>query len=320
MDSITKTLLLAQRTADATLAEAREEAEGIRKRGLRAGGEHPRRGQGAGEPDHHRGRAGGAAHRRDHPFAGGRGGGGARGTASALSDDVDALSGPHHVPAGAAGLAVVAAQPGALEQPDGLQDAPTPALSRVAGRPAGPPALVPPTEPGALPEPPPTEFMTEPGAQDGRAPCRPTRPTLASRAAGRGRARRTRSPRRSRRSTRPSRRRGRSSTRARRATTAGSADASHGALTHGRPDRSPWRRKPAGSLAGPMAYPTVDPQPSFPALEAEVLAFWEGDKTFPASVEQRARRRRGRQRVRLLRRPALRQRPARTTATCSPAS
>ena len=36
-----------------------------------------------------------------------------------------------------------------------------------------------------------------------------------------------------------------------------------------------------------MAYPSVDPQPSFPALEAEVLAFWEGDKTFPASVEQR---------------------------------
>ncbi len=36
-----------------------------------------------------------------------------------------------------------------------------------------------------------------------------------------------------------------------------------------------------------MAYPTVDPQPSFPALEAEVLAFWEGDKTFPASIDAR---------------------------------
>jgi isoleucyl-tRNA synthetase len=36
-----------------------------------------------------------------------------------------------------------------------------------------------------------------------------------------------------------------------------------------------------------MPYPSVDPQPSFPAVEAEVLAFWEGDKTFPASVEQR---------------------------------
>ena len=37
-----------------------------------------------------------------------------------------------------------------------------------------------------------------------------------------------------------------------------------------------------------MAYPTVDPQPSFPALEAEVLAFWEGDKTFPASIDARS--------------------------------
>ena len=31
MDSITKTLVMAQRTADATLADAREEADGIRK-------------------------------------------------------------------------------------------------------------------------------------------------------------------------------------------------------------------------------------------------------------------------------------------------
>ncbi len=36
-----------------------------------------------------------------------------------------------------------------------------------------------------------------------------------------------------------------------------------------------------------MAYPAVDPQPSFPALEERVLAFWEGDKTFAASVEAR---------------------------------
>ena len=36
-----------------------------------------------------------------------------------------------------------------------------------------------------------------------------------------------------------------------------------------------------------MAYPNVDPQPSFPSVEAEVLAFWEGDKTFAASVEAR---------------------------------
>ncbi len=36
-----------------------------------------------------------------------------------------------------------------------------------------------------------------------------------------------------------------------------------------------------------MTYPTVQPQPSFPALEREVLAFWDGDRTFEASVEQR---------------------------------
>jgi isoleucyl-tRNA synthetase len=36
-----------------------------------------------------------------------------------------------------------------------------------------------------------------------------------------------------------------------------------------------------------MAYPSVDPQSSFPALESEILAFWEGDKTFEASVEAR---------------------------------
>jgi isoleucyl-tRNA synthetase len=36
-----------------------------------------------------------------------------------------------------------------------------------------------------------------------------------------------------------------------------------------------------------MAYPSVEPQPSFPALEEEILAFWEGDKTFQASVEAR---------------------------------
>jgi isoleucyl-tRNA synthetase len=36
-----------------------------------------------------------------------------------------------------------------------------------------------------------------------------------------------------------------------------------------------------------VAYPAVDPQPSFPDLEEQVLAFWEGDKTFAASVEAR---------------------------------
>ena len=36
-----------------------------------------------------------------------------------------------------------------------------------------------------------------------------------------------------------------------------------------------------------MTYPTVQPQPSFPSVEREVLAFWEGDRTFEASVEAR---------------------------------
>ncbi len=36
-----------------------------------------------------------------------------------------------------------------------------------------------------------------------------------------------------------------------------------------------------------MVYPNVDPQPDLPALESEVLAFWEGDHTFVESVEQR---------------------------------
>lgn len=36
-----------------------------------------------------------------------------------------------------------------------------------------------------------------------------------------------------------------------------------------------------------MSYPIVPPQPSFPALEQEVLASWEADSTFVASVEAR---------------------------------
>jgi len=37
-----------------------------------------------------------------------------------------------------------------------------------------------------------------------------------------------------------------------------------------------------------MAYPTVPPHPSFPALEREVLARWEADDTFAASVQARS--------------------------------
>ena len=36
-----------------------------------------------------------------------------------------------------------------------------------------------------------------------------------------------------------------------------------------------------------MSYPNVDPQPDFPALERDILARWEADGTFEASVEQR---------------------------------
>ena len=38
-----------------------------------------------------------------------------------------------------------------------------------------------------------------------------------------------------------------------------------------------------------MTYPHVDPQPQFPQLETEVLAFWDADHTFEASIEQRPR-------------------------------
>ncbi|MFN6119722.1 MAG: isoleucine--tRNA ligase [Actinomycetes bacterium] len=34
-------------------------------------------------------------------------------------------------------------------------------------------------------------------------------------------------------------------------------------------------------------YPDVEPQPAVPALEREILSFWEGDHTFVASVDQR---------------------------------
>ena len=37
-----------------------------------------------------------------------------------------------------------------------------------------------------------------------------------------------------------------------------------------------------------MSYPDVDPQPSFPAVETEILGFWDADDTFRASLERRA--------------------------------
>ena len=35
-----------------------------------------------------------------------------------------------------------------------------------------------------------------------------------------------------------------------------------------------------------MTYPSVEPQPQFPALESETLAYWANDKTFEASIAQ----------------------------------
>ena len=54
----------------------------------------------------------------------------------------------------------------------------------------------------------------------------------------------------------------------------------------------------------------VPSSPRFPAIEEAVLAYWEADDTFQASVDQREAGRGRRQRVRLLRRAAVRQRAA----------
>ena len=54
----------------------------------------------------------------------------------------------------------------------------------------------------------------------------------------------------------------------------------------------------------------VPASPSLPSLEREVLDYWAGDRTFQASVDARDAGANGRERVRLLRRPAVRQRPA----------
>jgi isoleucyl-tRNA synthetase len=37
-----------------------------------------------------------------------------------------------------------------------------------------------------------------------------------------------------------------------------------------------------------VPYPAVNPQPSFPAVETDVLAFWDADRTFEASIDRRA--------------------------------
>ena len=157
MDSITKTLVMAQRTADATLAEAREEADGIRNE---------------------------ASERAESILAEAKAQGAQMITAaeqealrtgeitrskvaaevealevrrSALSDDVDALS--SHVTTQREQLAsTVLVLNQALEHP-GLQDVPKPTLSAPPADPPGP-ALVPPSEPDAGP---PTELLGQPG-------------------------------------------------------------------------------------------------------------------------------------------------------------
>lgn len=37
-----------------------------------------------------------------------------------------------------------------------------------------------------------------------------------------------------------------------------------------------------------MSYPSVEPQPSFPQVERDILAFWDADRTFEASIAARA--------------------------------
>jgi DivIVA domain-containing protein len=165
MDSITKTLVMAQRTADATLADAREEADGIRKEAseraesiLAEAKAHGAQMIAAAEQEALRTgeitRSKVAAEvealetRR-----------------SALSDDVDALS--NHVTTQREQLAsTVLVLNQALEHP-GLQDVAKPTLS---APPADLPglALVPPSEPDAGP---PTDRMGQPGQVE--APSQP---------------------------------------------------------------------------------------------------------------------------------------------------
>ena len=40
-------------------------------------------------------------------------------------------------------------------------------------------------------------------------------------------------------------------------------------------------------MVEPSPYPSVEPQPRFPAIEERVLAFWADDDTFRASVHAR---------------------------------
>jgi DivIVA domain-containing protein len=164
VDSITKTLLLAQRTADSTLAEAREEAEGIRKEASERAESILAEAKAKGDQiitaaEQEALRTGEITRSRvaaevDVLEA----------RRTALSDDVDTLSG--HITSQRERVAsAVAALQGALDMPDGLQDVPPPALTAAPADPP-PPALVPPTVSEGTPEPPPTEVMTGTDAPD----------------------------------------------------------------------------------------------------------------------------------------------------------
>jgi DivIVA domain-containing protein len=164
MDSITKTLVMAQRTADATLADAREEADGIRK-------EASERAESILAEAKAQGAQMIAAAEQEALRTGEvtRSKVAAEVEAlevrrSALSDDVDALS--NHVSTQREQLAsTVLVLNQALEQP-GLKDVPKPTLSAPPADPPGP-ALVPPSEPDAGA---PTELMAPAGQPDAPRP------------------------------------------------------------------------------------------------------------------------------------------------------
>lgn len=165
MDSITKTLVMAQRTADATLADARDEADGIRKEASERAESilAEAKAQGAqmiAAAEQEALRTGEVTRSKVAAEVEAL-----EARRSALSDDVDALS--SHVTTQREQLAsTVLVLNQALEHP-GLQDVTKPTLS---APPADPPglALVPPSEPDAGP---PTELMGSAGQHE--APDQP---------------------------------------------------------------------------------------------------------------------------------------------------
>ena len=165
MDAVTKTLVMAQRTADATVAEAREEADGIRKEASERAESilAEAKAQGAqmiAAAEQEALRTGEVTRSKVAAEVEAL-----EARRSALSDDVDALAG--HVTAQREQLAsTVLVLNQALEHP-GLQDVAKPTLSAPPADPPGP-ALVPPSEPDAGP---PIELTGQPG--EAEAPSRP---------------------------------------------------------------------------------------------------------------------------------------------------